>query len=204
MRINHFSKVRWIDFFKSNIVLSFHYIIFLASFLIGAFSVIFDFSLLSSNFLLEFINGEALSDYWSVFKQCFYICFAIITAVYMFSFYPFGAPLTTVVFTAFSYVVGFVSTSVCSLYGIKGFVFNTLSFVLPTVIFTVACAMLSSASVSFSTNVASVIFKNKAVVEIRQKTKDIFLLYLILSVVVILNSFLASFLIMIISKIITI
>jgi len=204
MRIKHFSRIRWIDFFKSNIILVFHYFLFLASFIVGVLSVLFDFTIFDSTYLAELFNSEVLADYWTVFKYCFLICFVIVSAVYFLSFYPFGAPLTVIVYISFSFIVGFIATSICNLFGFSGLAFNVVSFVIPTIIFAIVFSLISSASVSFSTNVATMIFKNKSIVEFRQKTKDVFILYLILTVIVVLNSLLASFLIMIISGIITV
>ena len=203
MRINHLTKIRWVDFLKSNVVLVLHYFLFLAAFVFGALSVMLDYNWFDSTHIGEVFNNGLITDYWNLFKYCFLVCFAIITAVYFFSFYPFGAPITIIIFTLYSFVVGFISASVCRDYGFRGLAFNTVSLVVPTIIFAIVFALLSSASVSFSVNVANIIFKNKAAIDIKQKTKDVFILYLILTVIVVLNSLLTSFLIMIISRIIT-
>ena len=203
MRINHFSKMRFVDFFKTNVVFIFYYLLFLISFLIGSLAVIFNFSFVNTDIVLNFIDFIINFDIWTVFKQCVTFTGLILTIIYLLSFYSFGSPIIVFVFTAVSYFIGLLFTIICKEFGLAGLLFNSLSLILPVLIVLIILTLISSASISYSTNIVRFIFNNKNVIDIKQKTTDLFVLYLILIFVTSLNSLLFAFLTTFLDKIIT-
>ena len=203
MRINHFAKIRFVDFIKSNVVFVFHYFLFILTFTIGAFAVIFNFSFIDTALVESFVKQFLEFDLWIAFKYCLISNLFVITVLYFLSFYPFGAPIIIFVFATVSYCLGSVFAIICREYGFSGILFNLLALTLPIVINLVEYVLVFSASLSISTNIARLIFSNNCVIELRQRTKDLFVLYLIIVFAISLNSLLLSFLITLLSVIIT-
>lgn len=192
------SSVNLVSFLKSNGLFVFHYIVYLISFLFGSLSVVFSFSFTDSSEFNSLISSYFNLDFWGCFVNQFLLNLLILTILYFLSFYPFGAPLSVFVFSFYSLGVGCLLTAVCKHIGAKGLMISLIRFVLPFIANLFIYSLLSSAAISYSHLLLQAIFGKKSIPDFNRKTKDTFLLYIILIFAAFIVALVASLLNMIV------
>lgn len=183
MRINHFAKINYLNFIKTNAIIVFHYFVFLFSFILGSLTVLFDFSFIDNSDFTVHIFDYFEQDYLSCFCNQLIFNLIVVFVIFLLSFYPFGAPFTVCVFSLYAQSVGCLVTAVCKHFGFKGVLLNVTAYIIPFAMLSFVYALISSASISFSYSVLSTVF-GKTVIDIKQKAKDLLLLFIILIIVI--------------------
>ncbi len=196
------SKAHFFSFVKANGMFVFHYIVYLVSFVFGCLTAAFSYSFKNTDFLSVFYTFVNV-DFWSGFLNSLLFNLAVLLFMYIVSFYPFGFPLVLSAYSVYSMGCGCLMASVCRFIGVKGIVVNGILFLIPLISLAFVFCLMSCASMSYSYGLIGMVFGKVSSTDTVRKTKDTFILFLVLVFVVALICLIMALLKLYVAEILT-